>query len=159
MNNKINSLLDRIDHKMLNLLEIDGRMPVTELAAQVGLSKSPCQVRLKRLQKDGYIRGFRAVLDDSKLEREHVAFTEVKLQNTTEKALAAFNAAVMKIPEIEQCHMIAGSFDYLLKVRSKDITAYRLVLGEKVSNLPHIAHTSSFVSMQAVKEVGRQAAG
>jgi len=149
------SQLDRVDFKILKLLEIDGRMPVTELAANVGLSKSPCQVRLKRLQKDGYILGFRAVLDDAKLGREHVAFAEVKLNSTTEKALATFNAAVLKIPEIEQCHMIAGSFDYLLKVRTQDINSYRLVLGEKISGLPHVAHTSSFVSMQAVKEVGQ----
>ncbi len=125
------SHLDRVDLKILALLEVDGRMPVTELATQVGLSKSPCQVRLKRLQKKGYILGFRAVLDDTKLGREHVAFAEVKLNSTTEKALAAFNAAVLKIPEIEQCHMIAGSFDYLLKVRTQDINSYRLVLGEK----------------------------
>lgn len=153
------SHLDRIDYKILALLEVDGRMPVTELAAQVGLSKSPCQVRLKRLQKNGYILGFRAVLDDTKLGREHVAFAEVKLSSTNEKALATFNAAVLKIPEIEQCHMIAGSFDYLLKVRTQDINAYRLVLGEKISGLPHVAHTSSFVSMQAVKELGQPSAG
>lgn len=155
MNDDKISQLDRIDNRMLSLLEADGRMPVTELANRVGLSKSPCQVRLKRLQKDGYILGFRAVLNDAKLEREHVAFAEVKLGNTTEKALDAFNTAVRKIPEIEQCHMIAGSFDYLVKVRSKDINAYRKVLGEKISTLPHVAHTSSFVAMQAVKEVGQ----
>lgn len=156
MINENNRLLDRIDMKILSLLEADGRMAVTELADRVGLSKSPCQVRLKRLQKDGYILGFRAVLNDAKLKREHVAFAEVKLGNTTEKALEAFNLAVRKIPEIEQCHMIAGSFDYLLKVRSRDINAYRIVLGEKISCLPHVAHTSSFVAMQAVKEVGKQ---
>lgn len=149
--------LDRTDIKILKLLQVDGRMPVTELADRVGLSKSPCQVRLKRLQKDGYILGFRAVLNDAKLEREHVAFAEVRLDNTTEKALAAFNAAVNQIPEIEQCHMIAGAFDYLLKVRSKDINAYRIVLGEKISGLPHVTHTSSFVAMQAVKEIGHPA--
>lgn len=150
--------LDRIDNRILKILEIDGRLPVTELADRVGLSKSPCQVRLKRLQKDGYILGFRAVLNDTKLEREHVAFAEVKLNDTTEKALAAFNVAVNTIPEIEQCHMIAGSFDYLLKVRTQDIKAYRIVMGEKISTLPHVAHTSSFVAMQAVKEVGQAAA-
>jgi len=152
------SSLDQIDIRILTILASDGRMPVTELAEQVGLSKSPCQVRLKRLQKDGFILGFRAVLNDAKLEREHVAFAEVKLNNTTEKALAEFNAAVNKIPEIEQCHMIAGAFDYLLKVRSKDINAYRIVLGEKISGLPYVAHTSSFVAMQAVKEIGHPTA-
>lgn len=150
----INSTIDHIDEKILHLLAVDGRMSVTELAEKVGLSKSPCQVRLKRLQHDGYILGFRAILNDAKLGREHVAFTEVKLANTSEKALDSFNRAVQAIREIEQCHMIAGSFDYLLKVRTEDITAYRKVLGEHISNLPHVAHTSTFVAMQAVKETG-----
>lgn len=154
MNNTPDSSLDRIDRKMLRLLSSDGRMSVTELAANVGLSKSPCQVRLKRLQQEGYILGFRAVLDDTKLGRDHVAFTEVKLDNTREKALSAFNKAVLSIPEIEQCHMIAGSFDYLLKVRTRDISSYRKVLGEQISTLPHVAHTSTFVAMQSVKETG-----
>ncbi len=149
-----NSTIDLIDRKMLRLLSADGRMSITELADKVGLSKSPCQVRLKRLQRDGYILGFRAVLNDAKLGREHVAFTEVKLVNTSEKALAAFNKAVLNIPEIEQCHMIAGSFDYLLKVRTRDIVAYRTVLGEHISNLPNVSHTSTFVAMQSVKENG-----
>ena len=146
--------IDRIDQKILHWLSIDGRMSVTELAEKVGLSKSPCQVRMKRLQENGYILGFRAILDDSKLGRDHVAFTEVRLDNTTEKALSAFNSAVLKTPEIEQCHMIAGSFDYLLKVRTKDIGAFRKVLGEQISTLPHVAHTSTFVAMQSVKETG-----
>lgn len=146
--------LDHIDMKILDALSKDGRLPVTELAARVGLSKSPCQVRLKRLQRDGYILGFRAILNDSLLGRNHVAFTEVKLNTTTERALSEFNRAALAIPEIEQCHMIAGSFDYLLKVRTEDIAAYRLVLGEKISTLPHVAHTSTFVAMQTVKETG-----
>lgn len=154
MNNHNDGKLDRIDHNIIRWLSFDGRMPVTELAAKVGLSKSPCQVRLKRLQREGYILGFRAVLNNAKLGREHVAFTEVKLDNTREAALTAFNKAVLAIPEIEQCHMIAGSFDYLLKVRTKNIASYRQVLGEQISTLPHVAHTSTFVAMESVKETG-----
>lgn len=146
--------IDRIDQNILRLLSLDGRMSVTDLANKVGLSKSPCQVRLKRLQADGYILGFRAVLNDAKLGRNHVAFTEVKLETTTERALDVFNTAVLAIPEIEQCHLIAGSFDYLLKVRTKDINVYRQVLGEQISTLPHVAQTSTFVAMQSVKETG-----
>lgn len=148
----INDDLDRIDLKILSVLSTDGRIAVTELAKQVGLSKSPCQVRLKRLQEDGYIQGFRAVLDAGKLGLEHVAFAEVKLTDTTETALSAFNAAVMDVPEIEQCHMIAGSFDYLLKIRTSDIQSYRRVLGEVISGLPHVGSTSTHVSMQSVKD-------
>ena len=127
-------------------------MPVTELAREVGISKSPCQVRLKRLQQNGYILGFRAVLNPRLLDREHVAFTEVKLSDTRESALNAFNEAVQGIVEIEQCHMIAGSYDYLLKIRTSNIQAYRLILGETLSSLPHVASTSTFVSMESVKD-------
>ncbi|MGB0411630.1 MAG: Lrp/AsnC family transcriptional regulator [Pikeienuella sp.] len=144
--------LDQFDRAILLHLGMDGRMAITELASRVGLSKSPCQVRVKRLQDDGYIQGFRAVLDPVKLGLDHIAFAEVKLLDTTEKALAAFNAAVLKVPEIEECHMIAGAFDYLLKVRTRDIRAYRQVLGETISALPHVASTSTHVSMQAVKD-------
>ena len=146
------SPLDRQDRKILEILSRDGRLPITELALAVGLSKSPCQVRVKRLQAEGYILGFRAVLNPVKLDREHVAFAEVKLTDTTEKALSAFNAAVRRVPEIEQCHMIAGSFDYLLKIRTRDIRAYRQILGETISALPYVGNSSTHVSMEAVKD-------
>ena len=145
--------LDQYELKMLDVLARDGRIPVTELARLVGLSKSPCQVRLKKLVEQGYILGFRASLNARKLGREHIAFTEVRLSDTREKALTEFNDAVQKIPEVEQCHMIAGSFDYLLKVRTTDISAYRRILGESISRLPHIASTSTFVAMQSVKDL------
>lgn len=144
--------IDSFDAKIVAALTLDGRMSVTDLAAAVGLSRSPCQARLKRLVDEGYIRGFRAVLDPVKLGLEHIAFTEVKLSETTERALAAFNAAVLKIKEVEACHMIAGPFDYLLKVRTRDIRRYREVLGEKISSLPHVASTSTYVVMEPVKD-------
>jgi Lrp/AsnC family leucine-responsive transcriptional regulator len=144
--------LDRYDEQILAVLSVEGRLPVTDLARRIGISKSPCQVRLKRLQKQGYIKGFRAVVDPVKLGREHVAFVEVRLSDTRELALQAFNQAVLKIPEVEQCHMIAGSFDYLLKVRTADIQSFRRTLGESVTLLPHVASTSSFVTMESVKD-------
>jgi len=146
--------LDVFDRKILAILSQDGRISVTDLARHVGLSKSPCQVRMKRLQADGYIQGFRAQLDPGKMGLEHVAFVEVRLTDTTETALKAFAAAVLKVPEIEQCHMIAGAFDYLLKVRTRDIMGYRQVLGEKVSALPFVASTSTHVSMESIKDDG-----
>ena len=150
----ISSEIDPFDRKIIEALADQGRMSVTELAKQVGLSKTPCQVRLKRLLDEGYILGFRAVLDPQKLGLDHVAFAEVRLSDTREKALGEFNAAVMKIREVEACHMIAGSFDYLLKVRTADIRRYRHVLGERISSLPHVANTSTFVVMQSVKDNG-----
>ncbi|MFT5363152.1 MAG: Lrp/AsnC family leucine-responsive transcriptional regulator [Dinoroseobacter sp.] len=144
--------LDQFDRAILKWLALDGRMPVTELASKVGLSKTPCQIRVKRLQADGFILGFRAMLNPGKLGLEHIAFVEVRLSNTTEKALNAFNASVQCVPGIEQCHMIAGAFDYLLKVRTSDIRSYREVLGEVISALPYVASTSTHVSMEAVKD-------
>ena len=150
----IDSDIDQYDRKILALVASDGRMSVTDLAEHIGLSKTPTQLRLKRLQAQGYIEGFRAIISPAKLGLEHVAFVEVKLADTREEALRKFNTAVKKLPEVEECHMIAGAFDYLLKVRTKDIKSYRLVLGEKLSALPHVASTSTFVAMQTVKERG-----
>lgn len=147
-----NRTIDRIDRRILRELMRDGRLTVTALAERVGLSKSPCQVRLQRLLARGTIRGFRAVVDPAALDREHVAFVEVKLKDTSEAALRAFNTRVRDVPEIEQCHMIAGAFDYLLKVRTTDIREYRAVLGEVISTLPHVESTSTHVSMEAVKD-------
>jgi Lrp/AsnC family leucine-responsive transcriptional regulator len=144
--------IDQFDHKIIEALVADGRMSVTDLAKRVGLSNTPCQVRLKRLIEDGYILGFRAIIDVNKLGRNHVTFTEVKLSDTRENALNAFNVAVRKLQEVEECHMIAGAFDYLLKIRTSDIANYRLVLGEKISSLPFVANTSTFVAMEAIKE-------
>lgn len=147
------SQLDRFDLAILKALSQDGRLPVTELAGKVGLSKTPCQVRLKRLIAEGYIRGFKALLDPAKLGMDQVVFVEVKLSDTSESALRAFNAAVREIPEVEQCHMIAGAFDYLLKIRTRDMQGYRGLLGEVVTSLPHVSSTSTHVSMQSVKDL------
>ncbi|TCP71314.1 Lrp/AsnC family transcriptional regulator [Sphingomonas sp. PP-CE-1G-424] len=144
--------MDGFDHKIVAALLEDGRMSVTDLAAAVGLSKTPCQVRLRKLIASGVIRGFCAIVDAEKMGLDHVAFAEVKLDDTREQALKAFNAAVRRIPEVEECHMIASSFDYLLKVRTADIRRYRAVLGEKISSLPHVASTSTFVAMETVKD-------
>ena len=144
--------LDTFDRKILSVLARDGRITVTDLARTVGLSKTPCQVRLRRLIDVGVITGFPASLDSAKLGLDHVAFTEVKLSDTREQALDEFNASVRRIPEVEECHMIASSFDYLLKVRTADIRRYRIVLGEKISSLPHVASTSTFVAMETVKD-------
>lgn len=144
--------LDAYDRKIIAALLEDGRMPVTELASRVGLSKTPCQTRMRRLIETGVIRGFRAVIDQTELGMEHIAFTMVGLSDTREPALRAFNAQVLKVPEIEECHMIASNFDYLLKVRTKDIGAYRAVLAEKISSLPHVRSTSTHVSMQTVRD-------
>ena len=145
--------LDRFDQAILSVLAEDGRISITDLAKRIGLSKSPTQTRLRRLEAEGVILGYRAMLDPIRLGLDHVAFVEVRLSDTREAALRAFNAAVAKVPEIEQAHMIASHFDYLLKVRTRDMTAYRRFLGETISSLPHVSNTSTYVAMEAVKEV------
>ncbi|WP_310621405.1 Lrp/AsnC family transcriptional regulator [Flexibacterium corallicola] len=147
--------LDSFDKKILALLQNNGRMTITELAGNVGLSKTPCQLRVKRLESNGYILGYRADIDPVKVGAGHIAFVQVTLSDTRSKSLEAFNSAARAIPEIEQCHMIASDFDYLLKVRTKDIASYRRVLGEKISAMPFVAQTSTFVCMEPVKETNR----
>lgn len=144
--------LDRFDHAILRELSADGRISATELGRRIGLSKSPTQARMKRLENTGVITGYRANLDPIRMGQAHVAFVEVRLSDTREAALQAFNKAVLAVPEVEQCHMIASRFDYLLKVRTADIQDYRRVLAEHISALPHVASTSTYVAMEAVKE-------
>ncbi|QQA44895.1 Lrp/AsnC family transcriptional regulator [Pelagovum pacificum] len=149
--------MDRFDRAILDVLAVDGRISVADLARKIGLTKSPTQARLRRLERDGTIRGYRALVDPIRLGRDHVAFAEVKLTDTREAALTAFNEAVLAIPEIEECHMIAGAFDYLLKVRTNSMAGYRTLLAERISTLPNVAQTSTYVAMQAVKEGGLDA--
>ena len=144
--------IDAYDRRILEALLADGRLSVTALAARVGLSKTPTQVRLKRLQDAGIILGFRAVVDPAWSGEDHVAFAEVKLSDTREVALESFNTGVRAIREVESCHLIAGAFDYLLKVRTRDVRAYRRVLGERISALPYVASTSTYVAMETVKD-------
>jgi Lrp/AsnC family leucine-responsive transcriptional regulator len=144
--------LDRYDRKILAELVDEGRLSMAELARRVGLTKTPVQARVKRLEELGVITGYRAVLSPIRMGLAHVAFVELRLSDTREAALKAFNRAVRALPEVEECHMIAGGFDYLLKVRTRDITDYRRVMGEKISALPHVAATSTYVAMEAVVE-------
>ena len=146
--------MDRYDAAILRALSEDGRMSVTEIARRIGLTKTPTQARVKRLEESGVIAGYRAVLDPIRMGMAHVAYVEVRLSDTREAALQAFNKAVRGMPEIEECHMMAAGFDYLMKVRTSDIGDYRRVLGERISTLPHVASTSTYVAMEAVKETG-----
>ncbi len=146
--------LDRIDHSIIRELQKNSRITVTELASRVGLSKTPCQVRMRRLEEQGYITGYTALVNQTKLGLSHIAFAQVTLHDTSSQSLAAFNKAVKQISAVEQCHMIAGNFDYLLKVRTRDMAEYRQVLGEQISALPHVLQTSTFVVMENVRDAG-----
>lgn len=146
--------LDRIDHSIIRELQKNSRITITELASRVGLSKTPCQVRMRRLEEQGYITGYTVLVNQMKLGQSHIAFAQITLSDTSSDALKAFNDAVKKIPAVEQCHMIASNFDYLVKVRTRNMAEYRQVLGEQLSALPHVLQTSTFVVMENVKDPG-----
>lgn len=152
--NQSSADLDRFDRAIMSTLAESGRISITDLAKRIGLSKSPTQARVRHLEEAGIIRGYRAILDPIQLGLDYVAFVEVKLSDTREKALSEFNKAVVGLVEVEQVHMIAGRFDYLLKIRTASMRSYRRVLAERISTLPHVASTSTYMAMQSVKENG-----
>ena len=147
-------LLDSINRRILAELLANARIPVTELARKVGLSKTPVALRIRQLEEAGLIAGYRAILSPVRLGLTHVTYVEVRVTDTRQKALEAFNAAIRAVPEVEECYMIAGGFDYLLKVRSRDMADYRRIMAERISVLPHVHATSSHVAMEAVVEQG-----
>ncbi|MGV0816637.1 Lrp/AsnC family transcriptional regulator [Martelella sp. AMO21009] len=152
--NESSADLDRFDRAIMSTLAENGRISITDLAKRIGLSKSPTQARVRHLEEAGIIRGYRAILDPIQLGLDYVAFVEVKLSDTREKALSEFNKAVVGLVEVEQVHMIAGRFDYLLKIRTASMRSYRRVLAERISTLPHVASTSTYMAMQSIKENG-----
>ena len=143
--------LDRIDRKILANLQADGRLTNQALAERVALSPSACLARVRRLEESGIIQGYHARLDPLRLDAGLVLFAEVRLKAHGALDLARFDETVAAIPQIVEASHVSGDFDYLLKVRTKDIADYREVLGERISALPHVAHTSTHVSMEAVK--------
>jgi Lrp/AsnC family leucine-responsive transcriptional regulator len=142
--------IDSFDHKILDLLQGDGRMTITDLSNHIGLSKTPCLKRVQKLEAAGYIKGYQAIINHGLIQNNHIAFVQIKLNDTKTLALNTFNNAIKKIPEVEQCHMIASNFDYLLKVRTENMESYRKVLGEKISELPHVQNSSTFVVMEEI---------
>ncbi len=146
------NVLDNVDKRILNELQSHGRLSVVELAGRVHLTKTPCAERMKRLEKSGYIRRYQAILSAEHLDCAYESFVQVTLAQTTTDILNAFNQAVAEIEEIQSCHMIAGGFDYLLKVRARDVGHYREILGSKLSALPGVLQTHTYVVMETVKD-------
>lgn len=143
---------DAIDIRILKVLQANGRISITELAEAVNLSKTPCTERVRRLEREGYLTGYRAILDPELLGLTTLVFVQVQLERTTTGVLDRFNAAVRLIPEVEAAHMIAGGFDYLLKVRTRDMAHYRQVLGDRIGALPGVAQTHTYPVMETVTE-------
>jgi len=144
--------LDRVDRRILRALQEQGRMSNVELARKVGLSATPCLERVRRLESDGFIRGYAARLDAEKLGMGLLVYVQVTLDRTTTTIFDRFRQAVLGIPEVLECHMVAGGFDYLLKLRVPDMAAYRAVLGDRLGKLPGLQQTHSYFVMEEVKD-------
>lgn len=142
--------LDRIDLIILDTLQKDGRIANNDLAKKINLSASPCLERVRRLEKEGYIERYRAVLNSIKLNYGMSAFIQVTLDRTTSDVFEKFKLEVVKIKEVVECHMIAGGFDYLLKLRFANMEAYREVLG-MIVELPAVSQTHTYVVTENVK--------
>jgi Lrp/AsnC family transcriptional regulator, leucine-responsive regulatory protein len=146
--------LDGIDRRILQLLQADGRIPTVDLADRIGLSPTATAERVKRLQKEGFILGYSARLDPAKLDRAFLVFIEVTLDKTTPDVFEKFAAAARRRPDIIECHLVAGGFDYLIKTRVADMGAYRALLGEAILSLPGVRETRTYAVMEEVKSDG-----
>jgi Lrp/AsnC family leucine-responsive transcriptional regulator len=144
--------LDAIDLKILDELQRDGRLSNVALAKMVGLSPTPCTERVRALEASGIIAGYSARLDSERLDLGLLVFIEIAIDRTSQDAFDQFAAAMLRIPQVQECHMVAGGFDYLIKVRVPDMAAYRAFLGEVLSKVPGIRATHSYAVMERVKE-------
>jgi Lrp/AsnC family leucine-responsive transcriptional regulator len=143
--------LDRTDQRILRALQAEGRITNLELAQRVHLSPTAVLERVKRLTREGYILGYAARLDPAKLGAGLLVFIEVMLDRTAPDVMASFKAAVQARPEILECHLVAGGFDYLIKTRVADMTAYREMLASVIWGLPGVRETRTYAVMEEVK--------
>jgi Lrp/AsnC family transcriptional regulator, leucine-responsive regulatory protein len=146
--------LDRLDRRILKHLQDDGRVSIVELADRVGLSPTATAERVKRLQKEQVIRSYGAKLDPVKLGRSFLVFIEITLDKTTSDVFEKFGIAVQRAPDVLECHLVAGGFDYLVKTRVSDMAAYRTLLGDVILTLPGVKETRSYAVMEEVKSDG-----
>lgn len=145
---------DSIDHRILKLLQENARLSMTELAERVGLSATPVTERVRRLERDGYISGYHARLNPARLGYGLLVFVEIKLHSKSGDIFEEFRREVLKIPQILECHLVSGEYDYLIKVRLQDMSAYRDMLGKILLHLPSAVESRSYVVMEEVKENG-----
>ena len=148
---KKGKFLDRVDQKILALLQKDGRLSNVDLAKKVGLSPTPCLERVRRLEREGYITGYVALADPTKLNADTIAFIQVLLTNTSTRNLQDFNYEMRALSEVEACHMVAGGFDYLLKIRCSGMQHFQRFLGEKLATISLVSQTHTYVVIEEVK--------
>jgi len=143
--------LDRTDYRILEILQQNGRITNVDLAEAVHLSPPPCLERVKRLEREGYIDRYVGILNPYKLNAGLLAFIQVTLHSTASKDLEKFNNAVTQLEQVQECHMVSGGFDYLIKVRASDMQDYRSFLGHELADIPNARETHTYVVMQEVK--------
>jgi len=143
--------LDKIDHKILAALQEDASRSAAEIAEAVGLSQSPCWRRIQRLRDDGYILKIVALLDRNKLALRSQLFVQVKVTRHDQASLEEFSKAIQEFPEVMECHVVLGVFDFLLRVVTKDMDAYEKFYFEKLSRVPNIREVNSFVAASEIK--------
>lgn len=144
--------LDDANRRILRILQEDGRITNQALAQRAGLSPAACFERVKRLRASGLIRQFTAILEPAAVNRALMIFIEVLLDRTTDDVFAAFAAHVRDVPDVLECHMVAGGFDYLLKVRVSNMAAYRAFLGEILAAMPGVRETRTYAVLEEVKQ-------
>lgn len=144
--------LDQLDRKILAILQVEGRISNAELADRIHLSATPTLERVKRLEREGFIERYMAVLNPQKMEAAMTVYVEVNLDRTNEDVLEKFADATSRTPEIVECNMIAGGFDYLLKIRVEDMTAYRQFMASGLAGIPGIRSTHTFIVIEKIKE-------
>jgi Lrp/AsnC family transcriptional regulator, leucine-responsive regulatory protein len=144
--------LDRIDRNILTELQIDGRLSNVELSKRVGLSPTPCLERVRRLEKSGYILGYNARLNPKMLGASLLVFVEISLNKSSPDVFDRFSKAVQELPDVQECHLVSGAFDYLLKTRVSDMSAYRKLLSDTILRLPCVSDTHTYVVMEEVKQ-------
>ncbi len=144
--------LDRIDIKILDILQRQGRISLSELSEQVNLSLTPCSERVKRLEKDGIITGYHAKLNPKLLDKSLLVFIEIQLTTKSGDVFDKVAQSLLNIPEILECHLVSGEFDYLIKARLKEMSAYRELLSDILNKLPALASSKSYIAMEEIKE-------
>jgi len=147
--------LDRIDKRILNELQLNGRISNVELSKKVGLSPTPCLERVRRLESKNFIQDFRAILNPELINASMLVYAEIRLAHTSPDVFKDFKQAVKKLSHILECHLVSGDFDYLIKSRVKDMKAYRELLGESLLKLPGVSASRSYIVMEEVKEETR----
>ena len=147
--------LDRIDRNILIELQRNGKISNVELAKKIGLSASPCLERVKRLEAQGYIRGYHAEVDPTLLGAAMLVFVEITLTKTSVDIFEEFSAAVRLHDDIQECHLVSGNFDFLLKARVADMSSYRKLLGDTLLRLPGVSESRTYVVMEEVKHTSQ----